>query len=306
MPLSTKAIKSRIKSVKNTKKITKAMEMVAASKMRRAVERSLASREYAEKALELLVHISQNKLISHPLLEHPREKDSTLLLIIASNKGLCGSYNVNVFKEVKQYVDNHKDIEKIEAVCVGRYAERYAKKLQLPVVGSFVELPDNFTPEDIGGLTKLIVDEFLQGKYYRIRIVYTNFISAMSNEILIRSVLPVKEENIRKSITFAGHNSGDTEVEEERSKHTLMSLYQFEPSEEATLNQVLPILTEVQIYQGLLESAASEHSARMIAMKNASESAQEMIEELTLTFNKARQASITQEIVEIATGAQAS
>lgn len=301
MPISTKAIKGRIQSVKNTKKITKAMEMVAASKMRKAVELSLSSREYAQLALELLVNISQNRVVNHPLLKHPRAKDSTLLLIIASNKGLCGSYNVNVFKEVKQYVDNHKDMEKIEAVCVGKYAERYARKLRLKVIASFIELPDAISPEDIRGLTRLVIDEFLKGHYYRIRVVYTNFISAMSNEILIRSILPVKEENIRKSIMFAGGNDSKQLNIEDRG----MMLYQFEPSEEETLNRVLPILTEAQIYQALLESAASEHSARMLAMKNASESAEEMIDELTLTFNKARQAGITQEIVEIATGAEA-
>lgn len=301
MALSTKAIKGRIKSVKNTKKITKAMEMVAASKMRKAVERSLASRTYANRALELMINIARERFITHPLLEHPREKDSTLLLIVAGNKGLCGGYNVNVYKEVKQYVENHKDRESIEAVCVGRYAERYARKLNLPVVASFIEFPDMITPEDVRGLTRLVIDEYMKGRYYRVRMVYTNFISAVSNEILIRSVLPIKEENIKKSITVTGgENAAESDFVVES-----MALYQFEPSEEAALNKILPILTEVQIYQGLVESIASEHSARMVAMKNASESADEMIGELTLSFNKARQASITQEIMEIASGAEA-
>lgn len=301
MALSTKAIKGRIKSVKNTKKITKAMEMVAASKMRKAVERSLASRAYANRALELLVNISKERFVTHPLLEHPREKGSTLLLIIAANKGLCGGYNVNVYKEVKQYMDSHQERESIEAVCVGKYAEAYARKLGLNVVGSFINFPDTITPEDVRGLSRLIIDEYLKGKYYRVRMVYTHFISAVSNEILIRSVLPVKEENIRKSITATG---GEQSAEPQINIES-MTLYQFEPSEEAALAKVLPILTETQLYQGIVESVASEHSARMVAMKNASESADDMVKDLTLSFNKARQASITQEIMEIASGAEA-
>jgi len=296
MAVSTKAIKQRIKSVNNTKKITKAMEMVAASKMRRIVEKSLASREYAKRALELLVNISRDSLLQHPLLQHG-QTDKTLLIIVAADKGLCGGFNVNVFKELKKYHDKHSD--PVDVICVGRYAEHFAKKLKLNVIGSFVDMPDNLSPEDVRGLSRLVLDEYLSNSYNKVRIVYTNFISAMSNEVDIRGLLPVTEEHLVRSIADAG-GKHDPENLDKMS----LKLYKFEPDEEAVLDRVLPILTEVQIYQSLLESRSSEYSSRMVAMKSASENAEEMVDDLTLSFNKARQASITQEILEIASGAQ--
>ncbi|MGB0757250.1 MAG: ATP synthase F1 subunit gamma [Patescibacteria group bacterium] len=297
MPVSTKAIKGRIKSVANTKKITKAMEMVAASKMRKAVERSLASREFAKRALELLVAIAGDRLLQHPLLREG-EGQKTLLIIMASNKGLCGSFNVSVFKELKQYIDNHD--EEIHAITVGKYAERFARKMNLHVKGSFIEFPDTVTPDDIRGLTRLVLEEYETSEYRRVRCVFTNFISAMSSQVEIRGLLPVTKDHLLQSIA----DTGSLQSQEE-TKLDSMQLYTFEPSEDAVLEYILPILTEVQIYQSLLESNASEHSSRMVAMKSASENASDMIDSLTLTYNKARQASITQEIIEIATGAEA-
>ncbi len=296
MAISTKAIKNRIKSVNNTKKITKAMEMVAASKMRRAVEKSIASREYAKRALELLSHISKDNLLQHPLLK-PGKGDKTMLVIVASDKGLCGGFNVNVFKELRHYINSHD--EEIHAVCVGKYAERFAKKSNLNVLGSFIDMPDDLSPEDIRGIARLVIDEYLKGEYRRVRVVYTNFVSAMSNEVDIRGLLPVTEAHITRSIADTGGTKDKEDVSPEVTR-----LYQFEPSDEAVLDLVVPILTEVQIYQSLLESRASEYSSRMVAMKSASENADEMVEDLTLSFNKARQASITQEILEISSGAQ--
>ena len=295
MAISTKAIKNRIKSVNNTKKITKAMEMVAASKMRRAVERSVASREYAGCALKMLVNISKDNLLQHPLLK-PGSGNKTMLVIVSSDKGLCGGFNINIFKELKQYMDAHDEV--VEAVCVGKYSERFAKKLKLHVVGSFIDMPDNLSPEDIRGIARLVTDEYLKGDYRRVRMVYTNFISAMSNQVEIRGLLPVTETHLTRSIESTGGESNKESV-----AISSMKLYQFEPSDEAVLNLVVPILTEVQIYQSLLESTASEYSSRMVAMKSASENADEMVDDLTLSFNKARQASITQEILEIASGA---
>lgn len=298
MAISTKLIKSRIKSVSNTKKITKAMEMVAASKMRKAVEKSLASREYAQLAWELLVNISKDNYIKHPLLRRGSGQKE-LVVLIAANKGLCGSYNVNIYKALHDYISN-KENKKISIISVGRYAERYAKKLNLPVIGSFIDIPDNPDIENLRGLARLVQDEFISFNVDRVTLLFTNYKSALSNETIIRGLLPITAGNVEEMIHQTGSDKDDVDLVDKRN----LALYLFEPNEEEVLNKVLPILTEVQIYQAILESFASEHSSRMMAMRNASESADEMVKELTLSFNKARQTAITQEITEIATGAQ--
>ncbi len=304
MAVSTKIIKQRIRSIKNTHKMTRAMEMVSASKMRKAVGRSLASRPYAWRALELLVNISKDRVLTHPLLTVREPVKKVLLIIVAANKGLCGSFNVNIFRFLHEYIQQEVDKQiKVEAVTVGKYAERYAKKLGLPVVGSFIDIQEDVTVEQIRGLSKLVEEEFSGGKYDQVRIVYTNYISVLKNEVVSRGLLPIRPEHITLMIEQAGAYKGNKK--EEQDKIESMSLYLFEPSEDEVLNLVLPILTEVQLYQALLESQASEHSARMMAMRNASEAAEDMIRELTLTYNKARQESITKEISEIAAGAEA-
>jgi len=302
MPVSTKVIKTRIKSVSNTKKITKAMEMVAASKMRRAVEKSLASREYAQLAMELLVNVSKDRLTKDPLLE-VRDEKKTLLVIVTSNKGLCGGYHVNINKQLQSYVDKFGKDREIGAVCIGKYAERFARKLKIDVVASFIDMPNNTSIEDIRPIRKLLMKDFTYKKWDRVGIMYTNYVSAISSEVLVRGLLPVTKKNILKMITSAGptENKEKIDIPQDRS----LSFYAFEPSQEDVLTKILPKLIEVQIYQAIVEARASEHSSRMVAMKNASENAGELIDELTLTFNKARQSSITQEIVEIATGAAA-
>lgn len=300
MALSTKAITNRIKSVKNTKKITKAMEMVAASKMRKAVEKSLASREFAERALELMIQISKNTILRHPLLKKT-DGNNVLLVLMASNKGLCGGYHVNIFKEAESYIAMKRELGgKVDVICIGRYAERFAKKHKLDVLGSFVELPEALTPDEVNGIVKLAVDEFTAGTYDKVRLVFAKFISAISQEVVIRGILPIKQQNIERLVKRAGKGEEQREPETES-----LSQYQFEPGEEEVLNYVLPALTEVQVYQALLESRASEHSSRMVAMKNASDNAGDLIKDLTLSYNKARQAGITQEIIEIATAASA-
>jgi len=299
MAVNTKAIKNRIKSVKNTKKITKAMEMVSAAKMRRAVENALGTRSYAELALELLVNISKNRAVKHPLVEAPK-KGKTLILLIASNKGLCGSYNSNINKELVAFVANHKKDE-VDYISVGKKAERAIKKQGANPIASFIDFADNLKIEQISGLSKIIIDEFNQGKYRKAMMIYTNFVSSISFKAETRPLLPVSEENIKGMIKELGKGG----ISEEDMRLKSLSQYVFEPDEETILNEVLPRLTEVQIYQALLESIASEHSARMMAMRNASESAEEMIDDLSLNFNRARQAGITQEITEISAGAAA-
>ncbi len=303
MALSTKAIKTKIGSVKNTKKITKAMEMVAASKMKKAVDNALSSRDYAERALELLVHVSGDKVLRHALLDR-RTDNKKLIVVIASNKGLCGGYNAHVRKVFNQIVDVHENSQEpnkgMRVITIGKYAEAFARNRGVEVVASFVDFPDNISISDITALSKIVIDGFAGGEYDSVRLVYSHFISAMSSEVKKRLILPISADTIHDFISNIGGNQNKQDFKIEK-----MAQYRFEPNEEEVLSHVLPRLTEVQIYQSILESIAVEHSSRMIAMKNASESADEMVQDLTLTFNKARQAAITQEITEIATAAGA-
>ena len=290
MALQIKTIKKRISSVKNIGKITRAMEMVAASKMRKATEQALNTRTYAKLALELLVNIAQEN-VEHPLLEK-RELNKILIIIIGSNKGLCGSYNSNVFKRLKETLGIHED-KKIDFITIGKKAE---KMVEENIIASFIEFPEDITFDDITGLSKLVLDKFNNREYDRVKIIYTDFVSSIKSEVRKRNLLPVSEEILQQMID---------DIKKEDDKKENMSTYIFEPDKGRLLDEVLPRLVEIQLYQSILESNASEHSSRMLAMKNASDSASEMLEELTLYFNQARQAAITQEISEIASGAVA-
>lgn len=293
MPGIGKAIKSRIKSVSNTKKITKAMELVAVAKMRKAINSSLSSRLYAQHAWELLQNLSKEKNLIHPLLAKHKSKKE-LLIIIASNKGLCGGYNVNINKAVTEYLANNN--KKVELIAVGKKAEKIAKRLNNNIIASFIELKDNVTPNEITGLSKLVIDSYITGNYEKVNIIFTDFISSINYQTKIKQILPISKISINELIA---ENTNKKIVAS--SKQIIL----FEPDEETVLATVLPRLTEVQIYQALLEASASEHSARMMAMKNASDNADDMIRELKLYYNQNRQAGITQEIAEISNGAQA-
>ncbi|MFH1890519.1 MAG: ATP synthase F1 subunit gamma [Candidatus Kuenenbacteria bacterium] len=298
--INTKSIKNRIQSVKNTGKITKAMEMVSAAKMRRATDNALGTRTYAELALELLVNISREQTIKHPLLEK-RANKKILAIVIASNKGLCGGFNSNITKQAAEFIKSNSD-KTIDFVTVGKKAENLVKKTGKKVIASFINFSDNLKIDEIRGLSKIVIQEFEKKNYDRVAIIFTDFLSSISYAAETRNLLPISQENIKQMIQNLGKQG---EIEEKDIHIKNMSLYLFEPDEESILNQILPRLTEVQIYQALLESIASEHSARMMAMRNASDSAEEMINELTLAFNQARQAGITQEIAEISAGAAA-
>ncbi|MFA7662570.1 MAG: ATP synthase F1 subunit gamma [Patescibacteria group bacterium] len=295
MGANTKAIKNRIRSVKNTKKITKAMELVSASKMRKAIEASTSSRTYAEHAWNLLTNLANEKNLEHPLLNKP-DSDKILLIAVASNRGLCGGYNVNLIKTVCEFIAQQKN-KQIELIIVGRRGEIIAKRTQSKVLASFIEFGDNLQSEEIGGLTNLVLSEFSQGKYAQVLLAYTDFISSIQYEPKIKPILPISKENVANLLA--------EQKKDEREVGGARALLTFEPTQERVLELVLPRLTEVQIYQAILEANASEHSARMLAMKNASDSASEIVQDLTMSYNRARQASITQEISEISGGAEA-
>ncbi len=317
MPVNTKAIKRRMRSVNNTKKITKAMEMVSAAKMRRAVEAAVNTRTYAVMARQILDLLGQADPSVFELLRlKPVEK--ILVVLVSSNRGLCGSYNANMFRKARGLLQHKKglayqplgleadekprDIEpEIHIIGVGKKSADFARKNNYPLIAVFDTFGDRPTFADILPLTRLVREEYIKNSYQKVMVAYTDYKSSLTQEPRLVQLLPVNIRDIETILDRLGKNephhdpNGQLDLEE----------YLIEPDLTEMISVMLPRLVEVQLYQTILESAASEHSARMLAMRNASEAAGDMIRELSLTYNKARQAGITQEISEIVGGAAA-
>ncbi len=293
----TKEIKRRIKSVKNTKKITKAMELVAASKMKRAVSSTLASRLYAGYSWELLVSVAKNgDKIDHPLfLERTKEetKGKALLLLITSNRGLCGAYNAQIIKKTLALIKGFK----VDVISIGKKGDVAMRRVNQNVLASFFEIPDNISISDVTPIANLLINEYSLGNYDKVFVAYTDFVSALTQKPNIRQVLPVSKTELKELI----ENLGENEQNINKVSGELTD-YLFEGDKQKLIGELAEKITKMQIYQMLLESNASEQSSRMMAMKNASEASGEMIDDLTLMFNKARQANITREISEISAG----
>lgn len=300
MALQAKAIKAKITSVKNIRKITKAMELVSVSKMKKAVDQTLGTRHFATKALEILIGLSKERALKHDLLKEG-EGDKVLLVMISSNKGLCGSFNVNIAKKVNESVEKFGGAAKHAFITIGKNSERHSRRLGTEVVGSFIDIPENPSPEDVRGLVRLVLDEYKTGRYNKVMIAYGHYVSALVNRPVVRQLLPITQEGIERMITELDEiDESVTDISASK-----VSNHIFEPGEEELLDAVLPRLTEVRVYQAVLESYASEHSSRMFAMKNATENADKLADTLKLSYNRARQEGITNEISEIASGAEA-
>lgn len=326
MAINTKAIKNRIKSVGNTKKITKAMEMVSAAKMRKSVEAALNTRTYAVMARELMYHLSkvEKKPKYELLIERPVK--NLLVILISSNRGLCGSFNANIarytafaLKNVQILSKHHaidgkeilpeKDI-KISIIGIGKKSADFARRNGYNLVAMYDNLSEAKSFEEIIPISRMFIEKFKKGNYDKVIVAYTDYKSSLTQEPKIRQLLPISAHEIEEMLSDLGRNdnAGKQELKKEITAGVdrfSLDDYIFEPSEEEIIEYVLPRLVEVQLFQSVLESGASEHSARMMAMRTASDAARDMINELSLTFNKARQAAITQEIAEIAGGAAA-
>ena len=284
---NTQAIKRRIRSVKSTKQITKAMELVAASKMRRAQEATLRSRAYRNSAREILTRISELIDVStHPLYAE-RPVKNKLIIAISSDRGLAGAYNSNVLKRFVS--DTKDDVAKgtgLKLITIGRQVSRFTSRLEgVEMIGSYENFPDNPTANDIRPILDTAMEQFATQAVDTVEVLFTDFISSVNQEATFTTLLPA---------AFAPTEDRD-DLEDAV----------FEPSPEAVLETITPRLVEVQLFQAVLESIASEHSMRMMAMKNASDNAGDLIGDLTLAFNSARQAAITQELAEITGGAEA-
>lgn len=298
----TKEIKRRIKSVKNTKKITKAMELVSASKMKRAVSSALASRLYSEYSWEVLTSVAKNikEDDSHPLFVE-REKKNILLVLITSNRGLCGAYNAQAIKKAISLIKN--EATNIDLVTIGKKGDTSMRRIDKNIIASFTELPDKISISDILPVSKLVMDEYTSLRYDKVLIAYTDFVSALIQKPNIKQILPISKEDFAEALLSQGESPDVGRLGSRRPTSGEKTIdYLFEGDFNTLISSLAEKLTRMQIYQMFLESNASEQSSRMIAMKNASEASGEMIDDLTLVFNKARQANITREISEISAG----
>lgn len=283
---STQQLKSRIRSVKNTKQITKAMQMVAASKMRKAQEADKASQAYTEAANELLTYLaSQGVTKMHPLFAK-REVKSRLLVVIAADKGLAGAYNSNVMKLYVQTLRENDYNAQDHTIAIGRRAAQFVTRIkETSVLGVYEDLPDHPSGNELNSIVDTVVEKFSSGEVDAVDVVYTKFVNSIVQTPAKLRVLP------------AGFK--ETEVSDEIREAT------YEPNIEAVLEGATYRLISAQIYQALLDAKASEWSMRMMAMKNATDNASDVIDDLTLEMNKARQAAITQELAEISGGVEA-
>lgn len=286
MAANTRDIRRRIKSVKNTSQITKAMQMVAAAKMRKAQNAALAGRSYADLLRKVMSSLSSlGDDDTHPLLT-TREVKKELVLVISTDKGLCGALNTNLFREVAKF-----DPAKTEFVCVGKKALQYLTRAQRQLLADF-NLKENFHFLEAKQVSKFCMEKFLSGEVDRVTVCFTDFVNTLTQIPRARQILPIANFEVGDVLA-----SADTKVE----APTNTTSYLFEPSPAAILDGVLPHFVHFQVYQMVLDSRASEHSARMVAMKNATDNAKQLIKDLTLEYNKVRQAAITTEILEIAT-----
>ncbi len=278
-------IRRHIRSVRNISQITRAMEMVAASRMLRAQQQAMASRAYAQKAWEILTYLAgQPEKIDHPLYE-VRPVKAVGIILITSDRGLCGPYNHNILRATVQFMLERMDrgID-LRLITVGRKGRDFMLRYGHNIVAEFTRVRDRPTLMEVAPIARIAMEEFTSGQVDEVYIAYTRFVSTITQIPTIRKLLPIERP-----------------APEER----LAALYIFEPDPQTVLGEVLPRFTELQVYQAILEAQASEHSARMVAMRNATENAQELINELTIRFNKARQWSITREMMDIAGGAEA-
>lgn len=287
-----KDIRKRIASVKNTQKITRAMKMVAAAKLRRAQERLVASRPYASKLGQVIVSLSSRvEEGTHPLLDPRPDREKILVIVVSSNRGLCGGFNSNLFRAVDRFMRNHEvGHEQIDVVTVGRKASGYYSRQGANIVKDYTEIIGQVTYPRAKEVAELAIEDFTSKNYDAIYLAYNQFISAIAFETRIRALLPFNLEEV-----FGDEDFGELEGGGE---------YIYEPGVNELLDTLLPAHIEVQILQALFESEASEHGSRMTAMENATNNATDMIASLTLQYNRARQAYITREIVEIVSGAE--
>lgn len=316
MANNTKEIQRRIKSIKNTRKITRAMEMVSVAKMKKEVNRVLSIRPYANAAWGVLINLSKTFDKYNDSLLTVRKVKKILVILITSNRGLCGGYNSQILKKTIQQVKHPKllkinrignkridsdvpdDEIKFDFIAVGKKGFDYLHSRHYNTIAFYENF--NYLPsaENVYSLAKIAVDDYRQEKYDKVVVAYTNYVNTLIQEPKLRQILPISKVDIEKQISEMGNLSETADFAE--TDKTID--YKIEPEPRGVLKHILPRLVEMQLYHAILESNASKESARMMAMKNATEAASEMIGHLQYSYNQLRQMNITQEIAEITSG----
>lgn len=296
---SARDIKNRIRSVKNIGQITRAQETVAASRVRRAQARVLASRAFSEKAWEILLNVQSSGtkgIPLHPLLASRETVNQVIIVLITSDRGLAGAFNSNIIRVAERFAQRLN--KPVRYVTIGRKGRDSLIRAGANVIAEFSDLPAEPTIATIAPVARLAIDEFLSGSADQVFIAYTDFINTLTQKPVVLSWLPLIPYHTEDQVM--GEMIKDVpEVSSGKSD------YEYEPSAAAILEEIVPRFTELQLYQALLESQASEHSARMVAMRNASDNAAQLMADYTLIYNKVRQAAITAEILDIVGGANA-
>ncbi|MGM0547269.1 MAG: ATP synthase F1 subunit gamma [Bacteroidota bacterium] len=286
-------IRNRIESIKNTQQITRAMKMVAAAKLRKAQDRIIETRPYASKMKQVVARLVKNSSEEDVLLRIPESKDKVLLIVVGSDRGLCGGFNNNMFKVVEKTVNEeysaYKESGNLSLICIGRQATKYFGKRNYNIIAEYPGFWDNIVFNKATAIMKSVIADFKSGDFDEVKLAYNEFKSVIAQNRLVETVLPIDPDSL-------------VEMKEEETSATE---YIFEPDVENILKKLLPLHLNLQLWKAILESNAAEQGARMTAMDNATENAQEMKEDLQLEYNRARQSAITTEISEIISGAQA-
>ena len=289
---SAREMRLRIRSVKNISQVTRALEAVSASKVRKAVAAVTATRPYATKAWQVLTHIARQpgRTVLHPLLARRPVINNILVVVISGDRGLAGAYNTNIIRFISERFDRSEI--PVRYLAVGRKGRDLLVRRRKQVVAEFANLPAAPAFADVSAIGRVAVDEFLNGDVDEVYLVYTDFINMARQEPVIKKLLPLEVEDGVGRVEAYAHQPA-------------AAAYIYEPSEEELLDEIIPRFTALQVYQAILESLAAEHAARMVAMSNATENAIELVSHLQLQYNKARQQTITSDLLDIAGGAEA-
>lgn len=286
---TAREIRRRIKSVKNIRQITKALQAVSASRVRRAQEAAMATRPYSAKARDLLASVASlaGGETKHPLLTKRDTVNHIYVVLISSDRGLCGAFNSNIGRRAFNF--SREQTVPVSFITYGKKGRDFVYRRGAKVIADFSPVPARPVLLDTTPITREVLDDFLAGKCDEVYLAYTDFVNAATQTPTMKKLLPLATGDLLEGRSTTGPRPA----------------YDFEPDPKGILDTLLPRLTEMQVYQAVLESLASEHSARMAAMRNATENATELILSLTLTYNKARQQAITSELLDIAGGAEA-
>lgn len=278
-------LRRRIRSAKNIRQITKAMEMVSASKMRKSQEQALATRPFSQKLEGVLQRISASTgNVSHPLFRKSDSPKKAMIIIISTDKGLCGPLNINLFRTVSQWSENESDHSHLKVVHVRKRAKTPPLKAESELVAVFHDIGETPTFQETRAIARLAMDAFGEGTVDEVYIAYSEFVSTLVNRPVIKRVLPVMSEGPEIAVT---------------------NEYTFEPSTQDLMQELVPYMVEMTFYQTMIDASASEHSSRMVAMKNASDNAHDLIGSLTLDYNQARQSQVTSELSDATTARMA-